>query len=90
MDFKALPNLQVSHLLFAKTMSEPLTFLPRLDHLLAEAAQRVAKVAREAKEATELATTLHLRISSLPAVPYFSRRVVPRAACGWPRATPGS
>ena len=60
-------------------MSEPLTFLPRLDQLLAEAALRVAKVVKEAKEATELTPTLHLRISSLPAVPYFSRRAVPRA-----------
>ena len=53
-------------------MADPLVYLPRLDALLTQAARRTLGQKAVVKD-------LRLRLSSLPAIPLFHRRSVPRS-----------
>ena len=64
--------LNASYLLFIRAMSDPLVYLPRLDALLAQAAGRIVGQKAVVKD-------LRLRFSSLPAIPLFHKRSVPRS-----------
>merc|ERR1719158_135703 len=64
--------LNASHLLFIRAMADPLVYLPRLDALLSQAAGRLVGHNSVLKD-------LRLRFSSLPAIPLFLRRSVPRS-----------
>ena len=65
--------IDVSYLLFIRTMADPLLYLPRLDSLLGQAAR---KIAGQQKATTK---QLRLRFSSLPAHDFFLKRAVPRS-----------
>jgi len=64
--------LNASYLLFIRAMADPLVYLPRLDALLTQAARRTLGQKAVVKD-------LRLRFSSLPAIPLFHRRSVPRS-----------
>ena len=72
--------LNVSSQLFSKAMAEPSLTFPLLDKLLAKAADRVYHGGGQEQRAEwNPAPLLHLRLSSLPAIPYFHKNSVPRA-----------
>jgi len=64
--------IDVSYLLFIRTMADPLLYLPRLDSLLGQAARKIAGQKATTKQ-------LRLRFSSLPAHDFFLKRAVPRS-----------
>jgi len=64
--------LNASYLLFIRAMADPLVYLPRLDALLSQAAGRIVGQKAVVKD-------LRLRFSSLPAIPLFHKRSVPRS-----------
>ena len=74
--------LDVSHELFSQTMSDPDNMMPKLDADLLEALNRVfdekAKVETERDNFIKK-DKVHLRISHLPAIPWFQKKSVPRS-----------
>ena len=73
--------LDVSTVLFSETMSNPDIWMPKLDSDLEEALKIVLDETRSdhiKRSSLIKKEKVHLRISNLPAIPWFQKKLVPR------------
>ena len=64
--------------LFTQTVSDPDTVLPQLDQDLLEALDQILEANKNEKNFTKK-SNVHLRLSALPAIPWFQKKSVPRS-----------
>ena len=72
--------LDVSTVLFTETMSAPDIWMPKLDLDLVEALKVVLEETEDnfKRSSFRKKDKVHLRISNLPAIPWFQKKLVPR------------